>query len=259
VGPLESEAKWRSAHLALDLARSVGLPVADLVGISRRDGSLVRMFSWLEGRPATEVVVDEASRERLVRSLSSAMRTLHSIDTRRFSSRLDGSAPAFARWSDYVSYRLDRISHRCRSVDAMDEPTLRRCVDAVERLSLEADGAARPTLCHRDLHPDNLLVDDTGVLVGLIDWDQAESWDPAGEWYKLEWMLAEQLGVSTASITAAYFDGHDPPAIWPERLRLVQAMEALNAVPNAVMGGDVEFEKRCRRHLAELLARVSGS
>ena len=45
---------------------------------------------------------------------------------------------------------------------------------------------------------------DTGELVGIIDWDAAESWDPAGEWFKLTWMLAESLSLDIETLTGAY-------------------------------------------------------
>jgi aminoglycoside phosphotransferase (APT) family kinase protein len=115
----------------------------------------------------------------LVRSTADAIRSLHSIDTGAFSSRLDGSPPQFEQWSGCLRHRFDQVRERCASVDAADSVTLDRAGVLIHRLADAVSPHARPTVCHRDLHVDNLLVSDEGMLVGVIDWDAAESWDPA--------------------------------------------------------------------------------
>ena len=254
VADLDNEAKWSSAHLALGLARSVGVPVAELVHEGRDDNVLVRVFTWIEGRSPAHVIGDDAQRDRFVRSLAVAIQSLHTIDTGAFSSRLDGSAPRFERWSSYLSHRFDQVRQRCVSVDAVDSVTLERVGDLIGRLAESVSPYTRPTVCHRDLHADNLLVSDSGELVGVIDWDAAESWDPAGEWFKLTWMLAESLSLDIETLTDACLTSDIDRVQWHERVRVVDVIETLNTVPNAIVRGAEEFETRARCRLASLLA-----
>ena len=253
VADLRSELKWRSSHVALELARSVGVPVPELVHSGRQDQLLVRVFTWIDGRSPIEVIESDAQRDIFVRSTAEAIRSLHTIDTKAFSSRLDGSAPRFEQWSDYLRYRFDKVRERCESVDAFDSVTLDCAGELIYRLADAVSPHARPTVCHRDLHVDNLLVSDEGTLAGIIDWDGAESWDPAGEWFKLSWMLASTLSFDVETLTRAYLTDDIDRRVWDERVRVVDVIETLNTVPNAIAHGETEFETRARRRLTSLL------
>ena len=253
VAGSENEAKWRSSHLALDLARSVGVPVPELLHAGRHGDSLVRVFTWIDGRSPVEAIRDASQRERFVRSLAEAIRSLHTIDTGAFGSRLDGSSPRFEQWSGYLNHRFDQVRQRCVNVAAVDVATLDRGSDLIHRLADSVSPYARPTVCHRDLHADNLLVSDTGELVGIIDWDSAESWDPAGEWFKLTWMLAESLSLDIETLTSAYLTDGVDRVLWQQRVRVVDVIETLNTIPYAMMHGAGEFEASARRRLTSLL------
>lgn len=253
VGSPASEAKWRSAHEALGLASSVGVPVPALLHMDMHDEWLVRIFTWIDGTPAATSITTLPQRRRFVASLASALQALHSLDTGSFSSRLDGSSARHDRWDDYLSFRLEHIRQRCIDTAAVDRRTLDRAGQAILDLASDVSPHARPTLCHRDLHGDNLLADDSGTLVGIIDWDTAESWDPAGEWFKLEWMLAPEVEANASDLSAAYLDDRPVPPMWKERVRLVHLVETLNLVPNAVAQGHDDFASRARQHLGDLL------
>ncbi len=249
-----NEAKWRSAHLAMDLARSVGVPVPELVHVERHDDVLLRVFTWIEGRAPADVIDDNTRRDRFVQSLAEAIRALHTIDTGEFSSRLDGSSPRFEQWSGYLTHRFGQVRQRCMNVDAVDSGTLERAGQLIHRLADSVSSYARPTVCHRDLHADNLLVSASGELVGVIDWDAAESWDPAGEWFKLTWMLAESLNLDIDTLACAYLTNDIDRVLWNERVQVVDVIETLNTVANALVQGAEDFETRARRRLTSLLA-----
>jgi aminoglycoside phosphotransferase (APT) family kinase protein len=63
-------------------------------------------------------------------------------------------------------------------------------IDRVEAGILDAvfnvDQFVRPTLVHRDLNLDNLLADEDGNLAAILDFDQAEAWEPMADRLKLE-------------------------------------------------------------------------
>ena len=189
VGPIASAAKWTSARAADELAESVGVPLPRLAHFAEHDDHMVRIYEWIDGRSPRDIATDPDRVERLFASLGTAVAKLHSIELDGFSSRLDGSAPSYRSWADYVDYRLPQIRGRCMEHEAIDAQTLHRASTAISELAGDVADSARPTLCHRDLYADNLVVDEDGALVAILDWDMAEAWDPAGEWFKLDWLL----------------------------------------------------------------------
>jgi aminoglycoside phosphotransferase (APT) family kinase protein len=122
-------------------------------------------------------------------------------------------------------------------------------------LAADVDGSAEAVLCHRDLHPDNLIVRADGALVGIIDWDAAEAWDRAGDWFKLEFDLLAAHPDGSAILCDAYFGADPRPDKWAERRRLIHLIESLNILPNAMtQQWTGEFSDRAQAHLLATLA-----
>ena len=189
VGPRESAAKWASGRVGMGLATKVGVPTQRAVHFSVRDDRVVRAFEWVDGTMARSLHDRPDAQARLGADLGRAIATLHAVPRVSYSSRLEGSAPTFARWDEYVHHRLAQIGARVRATASVDEATLARASALASTVAGEVTDSARMTLCHRDLHPDNLVVDEDGALLAILDWDMAEVWDQAGEWFKLDWML----------------------------------------------------------------------
>jgi Phosphotransferase enzyme family len=89
-------------------------------------------------------------------------------------------------------------------------------------------------LAHRDLHADNLLVDGGGRLLAVLDWDMAEAWDAAAEWFKLDGLLFPAVPGAAEPFWAAYQGAHPDHDAWDRRTRLVDLLESLNTVANGV-------------------------
>lgn len=253
-GPLAAEGKWRSAAEGYRLAAEAGVPVARLVHFGRCRDRLLRVFEWVDGLPAATVTARDGGIEKLFGDLGAAVAALHNIRLPAFSSRLDGSAPAFCRWGDYVNYRLGHVRERCRSHDAFHASEFEAVASRIRGLLEAASGAASPSLCHRDLHADNLLVDEDGHLVAILDFDAAEAWDAAGEWFKLDWLLFPAFPGGEATFDAAYHAIRPRGSHWEERKLLADLIETTNVVPNAIANGDPTFEARAREHLDFLLS-----
>jgi len=254
-GPLSAEAKWRSSQEAHRLAVSAGVPVARLIHFECFADSILRIFEWVEGSSPATIADAGSEASRFFSDLGRAVGALHSVEIDRFSSRLDGSAPRFGRWAEYVEYRLDQIRARCQATNAFPDSDVERIRGIVQQHADHVSDGCRPTLCHRDLHADNLLVGDDGTLTAILDFDCAELWDSAGEWGKLDWMLFPAFPPTCRqSFGAAYRSLHPEPALWEERKLVVGLIETFNGIPNAVAQGWDEFESECRSRLAMLLA-----
>lgn len=256
VGPAASAAKWSAARIALDLASTAGVPVPRLVHFSVRGGVVVRALEWIDGVTPDALAGRPDAVRRFGTDLGTAIAALHGVGLERFTSRLDGSGPAFPTWGAYVDHRLTQIRARSLANATVDRTLLDRSTDVITVLARDVTDVARPALCHRDLYADNLLVGEDGDLRAVLDWDMAEAWDAAGDWFKLDWLLHPALPGTAEAVDTAYRAGRGDLPRWEERKRLVDVMEALNTVANAVgsrAGND--FTERARARLEESLSR----
>lgn len=156
---------WRQqpdsdAALALtaDLAAR-GLPVpAALRAVdggytADHDGRRYALFPFVEGRPATW---DDAE------ALGAALRGVHAIDD------LDLPRTTLDEpWIDALRARADHPWIGTRRAELLD---------GLDRLAAAMDRAratdAPHVVCHHDLFPHNVLVDDRGRVTALLDWGQ---------------------------------------------------------------------------------------
>jgi aminoglycoside phosphotransferase (APT) family kinase protein len=253
VGPRESAAKWASGRVGMGLATRVGVPTQRTVHFSVRDDRVVRAFEWVDGTMARSLHDRPDAQARLGADLGRAIATLHAVPRVSYSSRLEGSAPTFARWDEYVHHRLAQIGARVRATASVDEATLARASALASTIAGEVTDSARMTLCHRDLHPDNLVVDEDGALLAILDWDMAEVWDQSGEWFKLDWMLFTALPACQSAFEAAYDAIHPDRPEWARRVLVVDVLESLNAVANAASEGWGSFGVAARERLDRLL------
>lgn len=105
----------------------------------------------------------------LPRLLATAMATLHALDPDPATAAVQSAAPSVA-WSTE-----DLLHHFEASAEVLDRPDL---VSAVQKLARTCPSAGRTVICHGDLHPFNLLVDDDGQTT-VVDWTGALRAEPA--------------------------------------------------------------------------------
>lgn len=255
VGPAASAAKWASAEIARGRAAERGIPVPELLSSRVRPVGVVRVFRWVEGRSLAEVAteLDESARRRVATDLGRAVGALHELVRERFSSRLDGSSPTFDTWEGYVTARLAAVRDRSNAADALPAGLLDRTAAAVTELAAAVSPVVLPVLCHRDLHPDNVLVGADGRLVAILDWDMTEAWDPAGDRFKIERRLLPALGDAAEVFESTYAAAHPERPLWAERVNLVSILEAANSVANAAVLGHHEYGAEARALLLESL------
>ena len=106
---------------------------------------------------------------RLPRQLAEPMAALHALDPEPASSAVASSAPSVA-WT--VG---DLLEHFAAASAVLERPDL---VAAVQSLAQRRPPEGPTVICHGDLHPFNLLVDDAGHVT-VIDWTAAIRAEPA--------------------------------------------------------------------------------
>ncbi|TDE01981.1 phosphotransferase family protein [Jiangella asiatica] len=252
AGEPESARKWSATRIAYDLARQAGVPVPRHLRLESRcpeaGGAALRVFSWVDGVDASSVLEDATVVPTFFGELGSALRRLHSIQVARFSSRLDGSAPSFGSWGEYVEYRLPQIAERVAATGAFTPVEFATVTDRIIGLTGLVNEVVSPSLCHRDLYLDNLLATEDGHLAALLDFDLAEAWDAAVDLVKLRWLVFPARPGAQAAFDATYH-GSDPPPLWEHRIRLTSLLELTNTVANARAKGDARYEAVARTQL----------
>jgi aminoglycoside phosphotransferase (APT) family kinase protein len=252
LGPPESAPKWQATRNAYAIAAAQDVPVPELLhfdpACAVAGGWVVRILRWIDGEAPASGAIGAA----FFRELGAAVRRLHDHAVDAFSSRLDGSAPSFARWDGYVAHRWPQVRARLEVTQAFDRAQIDELEREITAGAVAVADAARPALCHRDLHLGNLLATEDGHLAAILDFDGAEAWDPAIDVVKLRWLVFPYHPGAAEAYAEGY--GVTPPK-WHERIHLVELLELTNTVANAIATTDRAFEQSARRRLADVRGR----
>jgi aminoglycoside phosphotransferase (APT) family kinase protein len=242
-------AAWDAQGLAQRGGVPTGRPICFLERCDELDSRPVRVLEYVEGVQPEGVLSSPGAVATFFASLGRTIELLHGIALPAFSSRVDGSAPAFDRWSDYVEYRLAGVIERALGAAVFSEGELRALVAHVGPLASRVSPVVAPALTHRDLYLDNLLAGPDGDVRALLDWDTAEAWDPVVDLVKLRWQVFDAYPGSSDAFWRAYRRGGAPIAMLRERLYVVDVLELVNTISNARLAGWADFEERSRLRL----------
>lgn len=249
--------KLVAAAAASRMAERAGVPVPRQIFFSERceafGGAITRIQEYLPGYHPDQVLHSAEATTRFFGSLGQAVALLHTIECEAFASRVGGE-PSFPTWRQYLAYRVPQIEARSRAVSAYDEGFLQSTVESLLAAGDAVSAEVQPRLCHRDLWLNNVLVDERGEVVALLDFDLAEPWDCAVDMVKLAWWTFPRFPGAEQTFLRRYLDGRPRPERWVERVWVASVLELLNVVPNAIAAQDPGFEQSARRRLAEVLS-----
>ena len=161
-------------HWCERAARRAGIPTAEIL----ETGYSVIPFPYAISRSVKGVEGTlHPEREKIVRELGALAAKINSISTKGFGETFDWSNNELSRnrtLKDYLDdeYRFDsRIQQLERSKLCLP-PTIK----SLKRICREMRTLrAKPRLSHGDLRLKNVIVDDSGKIVAIIDWEKATS------------------------------------------------------------------------------------
>lgn len=156
-----------SSHALVTMLLTAGVPATrPIEGLAvDRDGFAVTAWERIDG---SDTPVDWEA-------VGAAVRIVHDLDTTAVPADYPVPSPSAFPWWDFDAMLADTAAH----IDARPLAVIRSVIDEGRwwREAVDCDA----TLCHGDVHPGNVLVDDRRPL--LIDWDllcvAAPAWDHA--------------------------------------------------------------------------------
>jgi aminoglycoside phosphotransferase (APT) family kinase protein len=240
-------AAWQAHGLAWSAGVPTGEPICMVEQCAELGGRALRLVGFVDGHAPAGSFAAPEDRRRFLRSLGAALARLHRVRLPGFSSRVDGSAPAFDEWPGYVAFRIEGVRARALRSGAFDEHELDRLFGPLPALAAAVSPSVRPALTHRDLHPGNLVADADGTLRAVVDWDGSEAWDPLVDFVKLRWQMLDDHPDAADDLWQGY--GGRPEHV-EERLAVLDVLELVNAVANARLDRDARYEAANRHYLA---------
>ena len=161
-------------HWCERTARSAGIPTAEML----EAGFSVIPFPYVIARSVDGIdATEHPERQKIVRELGSLAAKINSIRTSGFGETFDWSNNELSHnrtLKEYLDdeYRCDariEVLERSRLCPPATIRSLKRVCREMQKIK------TRPTLNHGDLRLKNVLVDEAGKIVAIIDWEKATS------------------------------------------------------------------------------------
>ena len=178
-------------HWCERAARKAGVPTAEIL----ETGASIIPFPYVIARSVTGIEgVNHPERVRITHELGRMAAKINSIKTRGFGETFDWSNNELSRNADLKEYLEGEYGYEAR-IEALDRsglvpsPTLKALGRIMRELSKKK---ARPVLNRGDMRLKNVLADEAGTIVAVIDWEDATS-NIAPQW-ELSFALHE-LGI----------------------------------------------------------------
>lgn len=232
---------YRKERWLVARARALGVPVPHIIelGCDVGPGAYVLM----ERAPGIEAT-SHGEREKILRQLGAHAQRINSVPTRGFGHVFDWAGPETARHPTWAAFLADEL----QLMNRLELLIAQEMIDAAQAMQIRAvlaELGAPPremSLSHGDLRLKNVVVDDAGEIIAILDWENAIS-GPGPEWE-----LSLALHDLSVDEKEAFIAGY---ALQPEDVeRMTAALKALNVVnyaPHVRRAADAADEEELAR------------
>ena len=164
----------REARVIDCLARSP-VPVPRVLGVADQGSSLDAPYIVLEWLDYPHMGMVPMTAE-VVNSYRSMVETIHTLDWRELGLEiLDPPAAG----PEAALRDLDTVHARAVAFDCHNDPQIAQMAAVLRERVPDSPG---PALCHGDINVFNYLVDGSGSIAGVVDWEEAHLGDPLSDW-----------------------------------------------------------------------------
>jgi aminoglycoside phosphotransferase (APT) family kinase protein len=210
---------------AVNKAREAGVPTAEILEVGNEVIPHPYMISRkAEGKEATE----HPERLAIVREMGRFAALINSVPTDGFGSVFDWSSNQLSRnetWKEYLHNEL-RLDARLALLKKYRILTPKKLEQV--RFILEKAGkrSLKPRLSHGDIRLKNVLVDDSGKITALLDWEHCVST------LAPQWELSLSLHDLTIDEKQEFLTGYGLPSKkLTEMAPVIKALNVINYAP----------------------------
>jgi len=161
--------QWAQAQ-----ARKIGVPTPEILEVgSEIIGQPFMISRTVEGDEATF----HKERLKIVREMGALAALINTIETNCFGSTFDWSSNQLSRnetWKDFLEKELQaenklQILEKRKMLDSLQIKKIRKILADTAKLKI------KPKLNHGDIRLKNVIVDETGKITALLDWEHCTS------------------------------------------------------------------------------------
>lgn len=228
------------------------VPVAEIIACDRTHRVLPRDYMLMErlhGVPLTEAPAVDF--DDVLRQMGGHLAQVHAITAEQYGYLGDHHPmDPMPTWAEAFADMWRRLIDDIRGVGGYDESEADDMLRLLDRYLDIFDRPVPASLLHMDVWHQNILVDDTGEVTGLIDWDR-------GLWgdVEIEFAVLDYCGISEP----AFWEGYGRPRDLSPEARMRQRLYLLYEVQKYIVirigrGGDRSGADRYRQQCLELAA-----
>lgn len=238
ISPAEKAARRRGEFETLRRVNAqVAANIPQAVDCGTCDGGVYTLLSWVPGRPVEEVLPELTADQQadLGAQAGRIARMLHDVPAP------EGVEDWQARFSRKMARKVEQ--YRACPIKIPECADFAAYVRENGRL---IEGRAN-RFQHGDLHVGNMVVD-SGLQLGLVDFDRMDWGDPWEEFNRITWS-AQCSPVFASAMVREYFGGEAPEAFW-RLLALYMASNQLSCIPWAMPFGQEQVDvmiEQCRQ------------
>jgi aminoglycoside phosphotransferase (APT) family kinase protein len=236
------------------LRSKTSAPVAEVIAFDASRSAIGRDFIVMErlpGRAMSDCALPPAAAERALEETGRHLREVHDAcraEAYGYLGEHRCMEPA-ATWAEAFRDMWGRLIEDIRACGTYDRDEARAAVGALESRLMVFDRDVPASLLHMDIWGQNILVDGSGRVTGLVDWDRA-LWGDA----EIEFAVLDYCGISEPAFWRGYGRARDKSD--PARVRwLFYYLYELQKyiVIRMLRSGSPEGALRYRREAARLL------
>ena len=203
-------------------------------GICNNGKNVYVLLTWIEGNDLEEILPTLSLSEQYELGLKAGkiLRKIHSI-------KYDEKDTPKETKKEVLLTKLEKYINSNVKIDN-DETIIDYIKNNIDNIWLE-----RPTFCHCDFHPGNLIYM-PNKEIGVIDFNRWAITDPYEEFYKLSSFAIESSIPYCVGQIDSYFDGEIPENFW-KALKLYASWAALYSIAWASKFGEDEIAKMMER------------
>ncbi len=239
-------------HALLESRTSV--PVAHVIAFDDSHSLIDRDYMLMErlpGRPLTEAAVNI---DHVLRQVGALLRQVHALRDTRYG-YLGEHRPMEPqpRWADAFAIIWNKLIDDVAAAgyyDQEEQLLLRNLLDANLKLF---DRPVPSCLLHMDVWHQNILVDDSGAVTGLVDWDRALWGDP-----EIEFAILDYCGISEP----AFWEGYGQPREGSPEARIRQVFYLLYELQKYIVirsgrNNDPAAARRYKRQVLDIVSQIA--